>query len=142
MKNGFNRLKQELKGRKGPSLGKVLLATVEGDIHDIGKNIVSTLLENYGFEVIDLGKNVPTEKVVEEAKRQKVDIVGLSALMTTTVMEMENVVKKLKASGVKARIIVGGAVVTPELAERIGADEYGGEATEAVDKIKRLAKLR
>jgi 5-methyltetrahydrofolate--homocysteine methyltransferase len=141
MKNGFNRLKQELKGRKGPSLGKVLLATVEGDIHDIGKNIVSTLLENYGFEVIDLGKNVPTEKVVEEAKRQKVDIVGLSALMTTTVMEMENVVKKLKTSGVKARIIVGGAVVTPEFAERIGADEYGGEATEAVDKIKRLAKL-
>jgi 5-methyltetrahydrofolate--homocysteine methyltransferase len=84
---------------------------------------------------------VPTERVVEEAKRQKVDIVGLSALMTTTVMEMENVVKKLKTSGVKARIIVGGAVVTPEFAERIGADEYGGEATEAVDKIKRLAKL-
>jgi 5-methyltetrahydrofolate--homocysteine methyltransferase len=140
MKKGFNRIKRELKGRKGPSLGKVLLATVEGDIHDIGKNIVSTLLENYGFEVIDLGKNVPTEKVAEEAKKQNVDIVGLSALMTTTVMEMENVIKKLKASGVKAKTIVGGAVVTPEFAKRIGADECGGEATEAVDKIKRLLK--
>jgi 5-methyltetrahydrofolate--homocysteine methyltransferase len=142
MKKGFARLKKEMKGRKGPRLGKILLATVEGDIHDIGKNIVSTLLENHGFEVIDLGKNVPTEKIVEEAKKQKVDIVGLSALMTTTVVEMVNVVKKLKAGGVKARTVVGGAVVTPEFAERIGADEYAGEATEAVEKIKRLMGVK
>jgi 5-methyltetrahydrofolate--homocysteine methyltransferase len=142
MKKGFARLKKERKGRKGPRLGKILLATVEGDIHDIGKNIVSTLLENHGFEVIDLGKNVPTEKIVEEAKKQKVDIVGLSALMTTTVVEMVNVVKKLKAGGVKARTVVGGAVVTPEFAERIGADEYAGEATEAVEKIKRLMGVK
>jgi 5-methyltetrahydrofolate--homocysteine methyltransferase len=125
MKKGFNRLKKELKGRKGPVKGKILIATVEGDIHDIGKNIVTTLLENHGFEVIDLGKNVPAEKVVEEAKSHDVDVVGLSALMTTTVTEMEKVLKKLKA-----------------YAKSIGADEYGGAATEAVDKIKRLLKAK
>ncbi len=139
MKIGFNRVKEEMKGMEvGPSLGKVLMATVEGDIHDIGKNIVCTLLENHGFEVIDLGKNVPTEKVVDEAEKHNVDIVGLSALMTTTVMEMDNVLKKLKERGIKAKTIVGGAVVTPEFAKRIGADEFGGEATEAVEKMKRM----
>ena len=140
MKKAFTRLKLELKGRKGPTLGKVIMATVEGDIHDIGKNIVSTLLENHGFEVMDLGKNVPADKIVEEARSSKADIVGLSALMTTTVMEMDNVIKRLRAEGVGAKTIVGGAVVTPELAQKIGADEYGGEATEAVDKIKKLVK--
>jgi 5-methyltetrahydrofolate--homocysteine methyltransferase len=141
MKKGFERLKTEFKGQKGPSAGKVLMATVEGDIHDIGKNIVITLLENYGFEVIDLGKNVPADKVVEAAREENVDVVALSALMTTTVMEMENVVRKLKGAGVKARTVVGGAVVTEEFAEKIGADEYGGEAVEAVEKIKRLVKV-
>ena len=140
MKQGFTRLKKEIKEKTGPGMGKVLMATVEGDIHDIGKNIVTTLLENHGFEVIDLGKNVPTLKIVEVAEKEQVDIVGLSALMTTTVMEMEKVLKGLRDRGVKAKTIVGGAVVTPEFADRIGADEYGGEATEAVDKIKRLMK--
>ncbi|MFQ5354718.1 MAG: translation elongation factor Ts, partial [Thermodesulfobacteriota bacterium] len=96
MKMAFARLKKEFKEKSGPSLGRVLLATVEGDIHDIGKNIVATLLENHGFEVIDLGKNVPTERILEEAVKHKVDVVGLSALMTTTVMEMDNVIKKLR----------------------------------------------
>ncbi len=137
VKKGFDRLKEEFKGREGPKLGKVIMATVEGDIHDIGKNIVCTLLENHGFEVYDLGKNVPAERIVKEAKRLKVDIVGLSALMTTTVMEMDNVIKRLKESGVNVKTIVGGAVVTPEFAEKIGA-EYGGDATEAVEKMKRL----
>src|SRR3972149_798743 len=125
MKRAFERLKKEIKGRKGPGLGKVIMATVEGDIHDIGKNIVSSLLENHGFEVIDLGKNVPAERIVNEAKTKKADIVGLSALMTTTVMEMDNVIKKLKKSGIRVKTIVGGAVVTPEFAKKIGA-EYGG----------------
>ena len=141
MKLAFARLKKELKGQTGPSLGRVLLATVEGDIHDIGKNIVGTLLENHGFEVIDLGKNVKTERILEEAVKQKVDIVGLSALMTTTVMEMDNVIKLLKERGIKAMTIVGGAVVTEEFSGKIGADEYGGDALGAVDKIKRLVKL-
>ncbi len=138
MKKAFARLKDEMTGSKGPSLGKVLLATVEGDIHDIGKNIVATLLENHGFEVIDLGKNVPAEKIVEEAEKNKVDVVGLSALMTTTVLEMEKVIKMLKERGIKAMTIVGGAVVTPDFSERIGADEFGGDALAAVEKMKKM----
>ncbi len=138
VKMAFERLKGEMKGKKGAGLGRVIMATVKGDIHDIGKNIVCTLLENHGFEVIDLGKNVPAERIVEEAEKTNADIVGLSALMTTTVMEMDNVIKKLREHGVKAKTIVGGAVVTPEFAKKVGADEYGGEATEAVEKMKRL----
>lgn len=140
MKKAFTRLKKEFKGKSGPSLGKVLLATVEGDIHDIGKNIVATLLENHGFEVIDLGKNVPADRIIEEAVKNRVDIVGLSALMTTTVMEMDGVIKKLKERGIKAMTIVGGAVVTEEFSAKIGADEYGGDALSAVDKMKRMVK--
>lgn len=142
VKKAFTRLKKEFHGQTGPSLGKVIMATVEGDIHDIGKNIVSTLLENHGFEVIDLGKNVSAKKIVEEAIKTKADIVGLSALMTTTVMEMDNVIKRLKQAGVNVKTIVGGAVVTPEFAKKIGADEYGGDATAAVERIKRLMKKK
>ncbi|MEE9543310.1 MAG: cobalamin-dependent protein, partial [Thermodesulfobacteriota bacterium] len=120
------------------SMGTVVMATVEGDIHDIGKNIVCTLLENHGFNVVDLGKNVPAERIIEAAKENKADIVGLSALMTTTVMEMDNVIKMLNKEGIKAVTIVGGAVVTPEFAERVGADEYGSDAMSAVEKIKKL----
>ncbi|TAN63339.1 5-methyltetrahydrofolate--homocysteine methyltransferase [bacterium] len=139
MKKAFTRLKKELKGAKGHSLGKVLLATVEGDIHDIGKNIVATLLENHGFEVIDLGKNVPKDKIVKEAIKNKVDVVGLSALMTTTVTEMELVIGALEKAGIKAAPIVGGAVVTEDYAKSIRA-AYGGDAVSAVDRIKRLVK--
>ncbi|MCR4287472.1 MAG: homocysteine S-methyltransferase family protein [Deltaproteobacteria bacterium] len=138
MKKAFERLKKEMQGRKGPALGKVLLATVEGDIHDIGKNIVATLLENHGFDVIDLGKNVPADRIVEEAEKNKVDIVGLSALMTTTVLEMDTIIKKLKDKGIKALTIVGGAVVTQEFSDKIGADQYGGDALSAVEKMKKL----
>jgi 5-methyltetrahydrofolate--homocysteine methyltransferase len=140
MKKAFARLKVEMKGKSGPALGKVLLATVEGDIHDIGKNIVATLLENHGFEVIDLGKNVPADRIVEEAEKNKVDIVGLSALMTTTVLEMDAVIKRLKDKGIKALTIVGGAVVTQEFSDKIGADQYGGDALSAIEKMKRMVK--
>jgi 5-methyltetrahydrofolate--homocysteine methyltransferase len=140
MKKAFARLKVEMKGKRGATLGKVLLATVEGDIHDIGKNIVATLLENHGFEVIDLGKNVPADRIVEEAERQKVDIVGLSALMTTTVLEMDIVIKRLREKGIKALTIVGGAVVTQEFSDKIGADQYGGDALSAIEKMKQMVK--
>ena len=140
MKRAFDRLKKEFKGNKSQSIGKVLMATVEGDIHDIGKNIVSTLLENHGFEVIDLGKNVPADKIIAEAIKNKVDAVGLSALMTTTVMEMDNVIKKLKEQGVSVLTMVGGAVVNQEFADRIGANGYAKDALEAVEKMKRLIK--
>ena len=138
MKKAFDRLKREFKDKKRQSIGKVLMATVEGDIHDIGKNIVSTLLENHGFEVIDLGKNVPADKIIEEAVKHKVDVVGLSALMTTTVMEMDNVIKRLKTEGVPVLTIVGGAVVNQEFADKIGANGYAKDALEAVEKMKRL----
>ena len=138
MQAGFARLKQEMKGQKFATLGRILMATVEGDIHDIGKNIVCTLLENHGFEVIDIGKNVSAATILAKAKEHAVDAVGLSALMTTTMSEMENVIKKLKAAGIKTFTMVGGAVVTQEYADRIGADLYARDAMEAVAKVKTL----
>jgi len=138
MQTAFARLKTEMKGAGFESRGRILMATVEGDIHDIGKNIVCTLLENHGFEVFDLGKNVPAELIVAEAVRLGVDAVGLSALMTTTMAEMENVIGKLRERGVRAFTMVGGAVVTPEYAAEIGADLYAKDAMEAVARIRKL----
>jgi 5-methyltetrahydrofolate--homocysteine methyltransferase len=138
MQIGFTRLKVEMHGEKFKSLGKILMATVEGDIHDIGKNIVCTLLENHGFEVFDIGKNVSAATIIAKAKEHAVDAVGLSALMTTTMSEMDNVLKKLRSAGIKTFTMVGGAVVTQEYADRIGADLYAKDAMEAVAKIKIL----
>jgi len=139
MKAAFARLKQELAGAGAlESLGKILMATVEGDIHDIGKNILVTLLENHGFEVIDLGKNVPAERILYEARAHQVDAVGLSALMTTTMAQMDKVLRLLKQEGVKSFTMVGGAVVTQEYATEIGADLYAKDAMEAVALIKKL----
>lgn len=120
------------------SKGKVVLATVKGDIHDIGKNIVKVLLENYGFEVIDLGKDVPPETVLEAAVKHNVKLVGLSALMTTTLGAMEDTIKLLRENNVPCEIVVGGAVLTPEYAEKIGADYYAKDAKETVDIAKKV----
>src|SRR6185369_5934434 len=136
MQAGFARLKQEMKGQPFESRGRILMATVEGDIHDIGKNIVCTLLENHGFEVFDIGKNVSAATIIAKAREFSVHAVGLSALMTTTMSEMDNVIKKLRAAGVKTFPMVGGAVVTQEYADRIGADLYARDAMEAVARIK------
>ncbi len=133
-RQAFLKIKERMKekGGKGPSKGKFVLATVRGDIHDIGKNIVRMLLENYGFEVIDLGKDVKEELVVETVIRERAPLVGLSALMTTTVPAMEETIKLLKEKGVKAKVIVGGAVLTGEYADRIGADFYAKDAMATV----------
>jgi 5-methyltetrahydrofolate--homocysteine methyltransferase len=141
MQTAFARLKREMSEEALSTQGKILMATVEGDIHDIGKNIVCTLLENHGFEVIDLGKNVPAERIVREARENNVDAVGLSALMTTTMSEMENVIGKLKENGIKTFTMVGGAVVTQEYADSIGADLYARDAMEAVARIKKLLAM-
>ncbi len=109
---------------------------MEGDIHDIGKNIVAALLSNHGFEVIDIGKNVPAEKILEEAIKNRVDVVGLSALMTTTMVEMKKVIDLLKARGVETVSIIGGAVVTEEYAKEIGAELYARDAMDAIHKLK------
>ena len=138
MQKGFARLKEAMKGEELESRGRILMATVEGDIHDIGKNIVCTLLENHGFEVFDIGKNVSAATIIARAKELSVHAVGLSALMTTTMAEMDNVIRRLKAAGVQTFTMVGGAVVTQEYADRIGADLYARDAMEAVARIKEL----
>ena len=120
------------------SKGKIVLATVKGDIHDIGKNIVKVLLENYGYTVIDLGKDVPCEEVVRAALEHRVKLVGLSALMTTTLKSMEETIRLLRESGSECKVVVGGAVLTPEYAEKIGADFYAMDAKETCDIAKRI----
>ena len=128
----------EKTGAKAESKGKILIATVYGDIHDIGKNIVKAMLENYGFTVIDLGKDVPTETVIEAARREKPGIIGLSALMTTTVANMEKTIRQIREAGLPVKIMVGGAVLTSEYAERIGADYYGKDAMASVGIAKEV----
>ena len=125
-------------GGESESRGRVVLATVKGDIHDIGKNIVKTLLENYGFEVIDLGKDVDYQFVVDAAVKYNAKLVGLSALMTTTLKSMENTIKLLRENNVDCKIVVGGAVLTTEYAEKIGADFYAKDAKETVDIARRV----
>ena len=141
MQTAFAYIKENFAGESGPSLGRILMATVEGDIHDIGKNIVCTLLENHGFEVIDLGKNVSAAKILEVAQKEEVDAVGLSALMTTTLQQMDVTLGQLRNAGIKVFTMVGGAVVTQEYADSIGADIYARDAIEAVDKVKRLLEV-
>jgi 5-methyltetrahydrofolate--homocysteine methyltransferase len=121
------------RGDKSVSKGKIIVATVKGDIHDIGKNIVKTILENYGYTIIDLGRDVPPQKVVDTAIEQDVRLIGLSALMTTTLASMEETIKALRDSGHACKIWVGGAVLTPEYALEIGADYYARDAKESVD---------
>lgn len=122
----------------GKTNGVVVIATVKGDIHDIGKNLVAIMLKNYGFTVYDLGKNVPAEDIIDAAKKYDADIIGLSALMTTTMTEMKNVVDLAKKENVRAKIMIGGAVVTRDFAEDIGADAYSADAKEAVSAAQKL----
>ncbi len=126
--------------REKKTVGKVLIGTVEGDIHDIGKNIVCTLLMVAGFEVIDLGVDISAQKFVEKVKEVKPHILGLSALMTTTMTKMVEVIDSLKKEGLrdKVKIIVGGAPTSKKWAEEIGADGHGADAMEAVQVAKRL----
>ena len=118
--------------------GSIVLATVKGDIHDIGKNIVKVLLENYGYHVIDLGKDVDYQKVVEAVRENNIKLVGLSALMTTTLVSMEKTIQLLRENNLMCKVMVGGAVLTPEYAEKIGADFYAKDAKESVDIAKRV----
>ncbi len=137
---GFELIKTRLakQGADSASKGKIILATVKGDIHDIGKNIVKIILENYGYTVLDLGRDVPPETVVETAIAQSVHLVGLSALMTTTLESMEETIRQLKESGHDCRIMVGGAVLTPEYADKMGADFYAADAKASVDIAKKV----
>ena len=124
------------KGEGNASKGRIVLATVKGDVHDIGKNIVRVILENYGFEVLDLGRDVPVETVVDTVREKDVHLVGLSALMTTTLKSMEETIAALHAAKLDCKIMVGGAVLTPEYAEKIGADWYAKDAKRSADIAK------
>ena len=124
------------KGEGSASKGRIVLATVKGDVHDIGKNIVRVILENYGFEVLDLGRDVPVEMVVDTVREKDVHLVGLSALMTTTLKSMEETIAALHAAKLDCKIMVGGAVLTPEYAEKIGADWYAKDAKRSADIAK------
>ena len=137
---GFELIKKRIaaRGAESVSKGKILLATVHGDVHDIGKNIVRVVLENYGYTVLDLGRDVPAETVVEAAIREDVRLVGLSALMTTTVASMAETIAALRRSGHACRIMVGGAVLTPDYAAEIGADYYAKDAKQAADIAKQV----
>ena len=137
---GFELIKKRIAARGAASVskGKILLATVQGDVHDIGKNIVRVVLENYGYTVIDLGRDVPASTVVEAAIREEVRLVGLSALMTTTVASMAETIAALRASGHACEIMVGGAVLTPDYAAQIGADYYAKDAKQAADIAKQV----
>ena len=139
-KVAFEVVKAAMPSSDEPVKCRIVLATVKGDIHDIGKNIVKLLLENYGYAVTDLGRDVSPELIVDEVIRLKAPIVGLSALMTTTVPAMEDTVKLLREKAPFAKVMVGGAVLTREYAESIGADAYAKDAMEAVRCAEALAQ--
>jgi 5-methyltetrahydrofolate--homocysteine methyltransferase len=134
MKKGLEIVKPRLGGEKSKSMGTIMMGTVKGDLHDIGKNLVIMMLEGAGFNVVDLGVDLSVEKVVEEVEEIKPRILGLSALLTTTMPEMRRVIEVLDQSGLrqKVKVLVGGAPVDARFAEKIGADGYGKDAAEAV----------
>ena len=132
-KKAFEVVKETFSANDGEEKGPIIIATVEGDIHDIGKNIVKVLLENYSFDVMDLGRDVPPENIVEAAVKEHVPVVGLSALMTTTVPAMEDTIKALRKDAPWVKVMVGGAVLTQEYADAIGADAYCKDAMASVN---------
>ena len=138
MKMAMEVLEPELARAGVKPVGKFLIGTVQGDLHDLGKNLVAMMLKGAGFEVVDLGVDVRPEKFIERARATGVQLIGMSALLTTTMPAMEKTLKALKAAGVPAKIMVGGAPVTQGYASKIGADGYASDAASAVDVAKRL----
>lgn len=142
VKVAFNYLRTQLPPTSLDNKGTIVLGTVKGDVHDIGKNIVKALLENHGYKVIDLGKNVPSSSFIQTARQEKAEIIGLSALMTTTMVEMETVIKEAHQAKLPVKILVGGAVVTSDYARQIGADGYGKDAVEAIKVVEKLLQQK
>jgi len=138
MKMAMEVLEPELVKAGVEPAGKLLIGTVQGDLHDIGKNLVAMMLKGAGFEVIDLGVDVGPEKFVEQVKASKAHVVGMSALLTTTMPGMEKTIKALKDAGTSVKVMIGGAPVTQDYADRIGADGYAPDAASAVDLAKSL----
>jgi len=140
MKMSIGYLEPLLKTEDGQAeeMPVIVIATVHGDVHDIGKNLVALMLKNYGFKVIDLGKDVPAEKIIDTAITENAAVIGLSALMTTTMQEMKNVIRHAKENGCTAKVIIGGAVITQGYADEIGADGYSKDAADAVKLVQRI----
>ena len=144
MKSGLDIVKPRLAAGQNQSRGTVIMATVKGDLHDIGKNLVSMMLEGAGFKVLDLGVDLSVEKLIDQVKAIQPDILGLSALLTTTMPEMQKVIAELKTRGLrdKVKVLVGGAPLDRTFAEKIGADGYGANAAEAVELARRFAGVK
>ncbi|MDP2892011.1 MAG: homocysteine S-methyltransferase family protein [Bacillota bacterium] len=140
-KEAFSLISPHLKAGEGNQRCTIILATVKGDIHDIGKNIVALMLKNHGFDVVDLGKDVPAEEIIQKAKEKRAKIIGLSALITTTMPQMKLVAEMIREQHLIFRLMIGGAVVTKDYADEIGADAYAKDASEAVGKAKQLEIL-
>ena len=138
MKTSMEILEPELVKAGVEPIGKFLIGTVQGDLHDIGKNLVAMMMKGAGFEVIDLGVDISPEKFVEQAKATGVSLIGMSALLTTTMPAMEKTIQALRDAGVDAKIMIGGAPVTQGYADKIGADGYSADAASAVDLAKKL----
>lgn len=139
---GLDLVKPLLEGEEIPSAGKIVLGTVQGDLHDIGKNLVGIMMRGAGLEVVDIGKDVPAEKFVETAKSEGADLIGMSALLTTTAPVMQEVIDLLKERQLhgKIRTIIGGAPVTDKFAKEIGADAYAFDAARAVEVVKQMVQ--
>jgi 5-methyltetrahydrofolate--homocysteine methyltransferase len=138
MHAGMGVLKPILAKSTTSTMTKVIIGTVKGDLHDIGKNLVGMMLEGAGFEVVDLGIDVPPEKFIQSAKESGAQIIGMSALLTTTMMQMQTTIQKIKAEGLKVKTVIGGAPLTAEFAKQIGADGYAPDAASAVSMIKEV----
>ena len=138
MKMAVKLLEPELVKAGVEPIGKLLIGTVQGDLHDIGKNLVAMMLKGAGFEVVDLGVDVPAEKFIEQAKGSAIHLIGMSTLLTTTMPGMERTLKALRDAGISAKIMIGGAPVTQSYADKIGADGYAPDAASAVDLAKSL----
>jgi 5-methyltetrahydrofolate--homocysteine methyltransferase len=140
MELGMKHIEPLLTSEDSDAKATIVIATVEGDIHDIGKNLVALMLKNYGYNVIDLGKDVPADVIIDKAVEVDADIIGLSALMTTTMMRMDDVVKLAKEKGCRAQIIIGGACINESFKDEINADGYSADAADCVKLVANLMK--
>ena len=142
MKKSMEVLKSLIAEANASSMGKILIATIEGDMHDIGKNLVLMMLQGAGFEMVDLGVDVPIAKIADEAVKNGVQLVGISALLTTTMLAMEHAIREIKKRNPKIKVMVGGAPLTIEFAKKIGADGFAPDALRAIDLAKNLINVK
>jgi 5-methyltetrahydrofolate--homocysteine methyltransferase len=139
MKNAMKLLKPHLSKSEESSMGSIVMATIEGDVHDIGKNLVSMMLEGAGFSVVDLGVDVSVEKIIAAAEKEAADVIGISSLLTTTMLAMEPAIKMIREKNRKVKIMVGGSPITKEYADKVGADGFAPDALRAINLAKQLS---